>query len=70
MPPTIFGLAERDENDAPDPDRVLIWGMELPDRVVLYWQDMDDRSQFAVFDDAETAARRYGRAFNLAVLRP
>ncbi|CAM00869.1 hypothetical protein A8924_1946 [Saccharopolyspora erythraea NRRL 2338] len=70
MTPRVFGLAWPDENGEPDADNVCIWGMELPESAVLYWQDDNGRSQFAVFESVERAAARYGRAFNLVLHRP
>lgn len=69
MAPAVFGLAERDENGEPDPERVPIWGMEIEDRAVLHWRE-NGRNQFAVCRSAESAASRFGGLFGLALLRP
>ena len=31
MAATLFGLAAKTEAGEPDPDRVRVWGMEIPD---------------------------------------
>lgn len=69
MTPKIFGLAEKTATGDPDPARVRIWGMQLPDRAVMYWRE-DQRNQFAVFEDAASAEDRFGTLFNLTLLWP
>ncbi len=69
MTPKIFGLAEKNADGTPDPDKVQIWGMELETRAVLFWLERG-RSQFAVFDTAENANARFGDLFNLTLYRP
>ncbi|WP_258175229.1 hypothetical protein [Actinopolyspora mortivallis] len=69
MVPVVFGLARRDDNGEPDPDLVVLWGMETAEGAVMYWRE-DGRGQFALFDDAESAAERFGRLFGLVLYRP
>ncbi len=68
MAPALFGLAERDDNGEPDPERVAIWGMETEERAILHWRE-DGTNQFAVFRSAESAAFRFGALHGLALLR-
>lgn len=69
MIPHVFGLARPDASGTPDPDSVLLWGMETAEGAVLYWKE-GDRSQFAVFDTADGAAERFGPLFDLVLYRP
>ena len=39
MAATLFGLAAKTEAGEPDPDRVRVWGMEIPDGAVLFWKE-------------------------------
>lgn len=69
MKPDLFGLAERDENGVPDPDRVLIWGMETEERAVMFWME-DDQNMTATSDSAEDAEKGIGRLFDLGLVYP
>ncbi|ASU80600.1 hypothetical protein CDG81_22620 [Actinopolyspora erythraea] len=69
MVPNVFGLARRDNTGMPDPDSVLLWGMETAEGAILYWQE-GGRSQFAVFENADRAAERFGPLFDLVLYRP
>ncbi|PKW13293.1 hypothetical protein [Saccharopolyspora spinosa] len=69
MTPKIFGLAEKTDTGEPDPTRVRIWGMQLPDRAIMYWRE-DHRNQFAVFEDAASAESRFGTLFDLTLIWP
>lgn len=69
MVPSIFGLAEADDTGEPNPDAVVLWGMETAEGAVMYWRE-GGRSQFAAFDNAEGAAESFGVLFNLVLYRP
>ncbi|GAA4854464.1 hypothetical protein [Saccharopolyspora rosea] len=69
MAATLFGLAAKTEAGEPDPDRVRVWGMEIPDGAVLFWKE-GERSQFALFDTAADAEARFGALFDLVLFRP
>lgn len=65
----LFGLAERGENGVPDPDRVLIWGMEAEERAVMFWME-DDQNMTATSDGAEDAEKGIGRLSDLGLVHP
>lgn len=56
MKPDLFGLALRDGNGDPDPDLVLIWGLEMEDCAVMVWFE-EGQHMTAVTDNAEDAEK-------------
>jgi hypothetical protein len=81
MKPTLFGLAEIDEDTGtPDPERVRMWAMETDHSAVLHWRHpsmslsggwaSDHHNQFAVFDSAARAEARFGPIFDVGLVYP
>lgn len=67
MKPDLFGLALRDENGEPDPDLVLIWGLEMADCAVMVWFE-EGQHMTAVTDSAADAEKGLGRHLDLGLV--